>query len=193
MEKTKEIKREQQERYIEGLKRYSQRGIPIYIDGKECRAEDCERLFEVSEDGAFYMGDYVGCLLYTSRRGRGAWICDTDQGLKLLREYKGTVRRLEFEEQVLAYIKDQGFLYVDQYVRNREGELVSVADDGTRFILKDWFDKRECSIKDPAETVAAVRQIAVLHRKMCIRDRTGQARVRRDGLRQNPGRRKCFK
>ena len=60
MEKTKEIKREQQERYIEGLKRYSQRGIPIYIDGKECRAEDCERLFEVSEDGAFYMGDYVG-------------------------------------------------------------------------------------------------------------------------------------
>ena len=98
------------------------------------------------------------------RRGRGAWICDTDQGLKLLREYKGTVRRLEFEEQVLAYIKDQGFLYVDQYVRNREGELVSVADDGTRFILKDWFDKRECSIKDPAEAVAAVRQIAVLHR-----------------------------
>ena len=97
-------------------------------------------------------------------RGRGAWICDTDQGLKLLREYKGTVRRLEFEEQVLAYIKDQGFLYVDQYVRNREGELVSVADDGTRFILKDWFDKRECSIKDPAEAVAAVRQIAVLHR-----------------------------
>ena len=60
MEKKKEIKREQQERYIEGLKRYSQRGIPIYIDGKECRAEDCERLFEVSEDGAFYMGDYVG-------------------------------------------------------------------------------------------------------------------------------------
>ena len=53
-------------------------------------------------------------------RGRGAWICDTDQGLKLLLEYKGTVRRLEFEEQVLAYIKDQGFLYVDQYVRNRE-------------------------------------------------------------------------
>ena len=98
------------------------------------------------------------------RRGRGAWICDTDQGLKLLREYKGTVRRLEFEEQVLAYIKDQGFLYVDQYVRNREGELVSVADDGTRFMLKDWFDKRECSIKDPAEAVAAVRQIAVLHR-----------------------------
>lgn len=29
------------------------------------------------------------------RKGRGAWICETDQGLKLLREYRGTVRRLE--------------------------------------------------------------------------------------------------
>ena len=25
------------------------------------------------------------------RRGRGAWVCETDKGLKLLREYKGTV------------------------------------------------------------------------------------------------------
>ena len=30
------------------------------------------------------------------RKGRGAWICETDKGLKLLREYKGTVRRLSF-------------------------------------------------------------------------------------------------
>ena len=25
------------------------------------------------------------------RRGRGAWLCETNQGLKLLREYKGTI------------------------------------------------------------------------------------------------------
>ena len=35
------------------------------------------------------------------RKGRGAWICETDQGLKLLREYRGTVRRLEIEDQIL--------------------------------------------------------------------------------------------
>lgn len=54
------MKAEQQIRYIEGLKRYSERGIPIYIDGKRCKAEDCRKLFEVREDGTFYMGDYVG-------------------------------------------------------------------------------------------------------------------------------------
>lgn len=37
----------------------------------------------------------------SKRRGRGAWICETSQGLKLLREYKGTVKRLEFEEQIM--------------------------------------------------------------------------------------------
>ena len=26
------------------------------------------------------------------RRGRGAWICETDQGFRLLKEYRGTLR-----------------------------------------------------------------------------------------------------
>ena len=31
------------------------------------------------------------------RRGRGSWICETDQGCRLLKEYRGTVKRLEFD------------------------------------------------------------------------------------------------
>lgn len=50
----------QKERYLEGLKRYQTRGIPIYIDGELSSEEDWPKLFEVREDGAFYMGDYVG-------------------------------------------------------------------------------------------------------------------------------------
>ena len=41
----------------------------------------------------------------SKRRGRGAWICETSQGLKLLREYKGTVKRLEFEEQIMNVLQ----------------------------------------------------------------------------------------
>lgn len=52
--------KELQRTYLEGLKRYADRGIPIYIDGKECEEKDWERIFEVGEDGSFYMGDYVG-------------------------------------------------------------------------------------------------------------------------------------
>ena len=39
--------------------------------------------------------------LISARKGRGAWLCETNQGLKLVREYKGTMKRLEFEDQVL--------------------------------------------------------------------------------------------
>lgn len=53
-------KAEQQRIYLEGLKKYNERGIPIYIDGEECGPEDYYRIFEVKEEGAFYMGDYVG-------------------------------------------------------------------------------------------------------------------------------------
>lgn len=51
---------DQQERYLDGLKRFRKKGIPIYIDGKESEDEELERILEICEDGAFYMGDYVG-------------------------------------------------------------------------------------------------------------------------------------
>lgn len=71
------------------------------------------------------------------RKGRGAWICETDQGLKLLREYRGTVRRLEIEDQILGMIDTRTSLRTDRYERNREGGLVTMAGDGTRYILKE--------------------------------------------------------
>ncbi|RGY99277.1 spore coat protein CotS [Clostridium sp. AM58-1XD] len=102
--------------------------------------------------------------LISARRGRGAWICETNQGLKLVREYKGTVKRLEFEEQVLTFVQDNGYALVDRYVRNREGYLVSPAEDGTRYIVKDWFADKECNLRDSGEVLKAVGQIAKLHR-----------------------------
>ena len=82
------------------------------------------------------------------RKGRGAWILETDGGLKLLKEYKGSVKRLEFEEQVLAAVNGQSGLKVDQYQRNLEGGLLSVAEDGTKYIVKDWFSDRELLLKE---------------------------------------------
>lgn len=98
------------------------------------------------------------------RRGRGAWVCETDKGLKLLREYKGTQKRLEFEEEVLKMLYEQGCARVDQYIRNKENELVSVGGDGCRYIVKDWYNDRECNIRDEEEIIVTVSQIAALHK-----------------------------
>ena len=93
------------------------------------------------------------------RRGRGAWICECADGIKLLKEYRGTQKRLEFEESVLAALKEQGISQVDQYVRSREGEILTAAEDGTKYILKDWFSDRECNLKERREILTAVSWI----------------------------------
>lgn len=53
-------KQEQRKKYLDGLKRYHDRGIPIKIDGRTSTEQDWSRIFEVCEDGSFYMGDYIG-------------------------------------------------------------------------------------------------------------------------------------
>lgn len=54
--KRKEGNRDQ---YLEGLKRYRNKGIPIVIDGEELPETDWGKIFEVREDDSFYMADYV--------------------------------------------------------------------------------------------------------------------------------------
>ena len=71
------------------------------------------------------------------RRGRGAWIFERSDGVKLLKEYRGSIKRLEFEETVLKGLKAQGIRSVDQYVRNRQGELVTSGEDGTKYVLSE--------------------------------------------------------
>ena len=55
----KQNRRKEQE-YIKGLKRYEQKGIPVYIDGKKTEEEDWEKIFQIQEDGGFYMSDFIG-------------------------------------------------------------------------------------------------------------------------------------
>lgn len=98
------------------------------------------------------------------RKGRSGWICESGRNVYLLKEYQGTLKRLEFENQVLEQVKRSGNLRVDGYVPTSQGELLALGDDGTRYVLKEWFFDRECSLKDTREILEAVRAIARLHR-----------------------------
>lgn len=45
--------------YVEGLKRYQERGVPVLIDGEKAEERVWDKIFEIREDGGFYMGDYI--------------------------------------------------------------------------------------------------------------------------------------
>lgn len=108
--------------------------------------------------------EQYGLEINSVRKGRSGWICETRQGTKLLKEYRGTMKRLEFETQVLGQVREAATVLVDAYNRTVQEELLSLSEDGTRYVLKDWYLDRECNLKDFGEILEAITQIAELHR-----------------------------
>lgn len=50
----------EQHAYVNRLRNYRDNGIPIFIDGKiSWREQEWYKIFEVREDGAVYMADYI--------------------------------------------------------------------------------------------------------------------------------------
>ncbi len=101
---------------------------------------------------------------FNTRRGRGSYICETDQGLKLLCECTGSEKRLVFLNQVLQQVRDGGYEQVDMVIANREGSLVSRDKDEIPYVLKDWFPGRECDTASETDIRRSVQNLARLHR-----------------------------
>ncbi len=101
-----------------------------------------------------------------TRRGRSSFLCDTDQGLKLITEFQGTGKRLGFQNVILNKIREQGYPLVDRAVENAKGELVTKDKDDTSYVVKDWFEGRECDTKNEEEILASVRNLARIHKMM---------------------------
>lgn len=95
-------------------------------------------------------------------RTRGAILCETAEGWKLLKEFRGSFSRLEMEAEVLNHLSKEN-ISTDSYLRNKDGQILTVDTDGTAYVMKNWFDGRECDVKNPQEILAAVRSLAKLH------------------------------
>ena len=76
-------------------------------------------------------------------KGRGAYICDTSQGMKLLMPFRGSKERAAFLREVLQYLQEEG-VGTEQICLTKEGEA-SVEDEyGKRYWLKDMISGSEC-------------------------------------------------
>ena len=94
---------------------------------------------------------------------RGAVLCETDQGPFLLRETVTATARLQALRGLYENLRRQGYQNVDQIVPNRAGECVTVLEDGSRYLLKRWFQGRECDVRRPVEILGASGNLAKLH------------------------------
>ncbi len=101
-----------------------------------------------------------------TRRGRGSFICETDRGLILITEYHGSEHRLRFQNRVFDGLQEQGYALTDRAIENTEGMLVTKDRDETAYVVKRWFEGRECDTKNGGDILTAVRSLARLHRMM---------------------------
>lgn len=99
----------------------------------------------------------------STRKTRGAFFCDTEQGLFLLREAALSDKRAEMLDELGEVLRESGYERTDRIIRNREGNLISVAEDGSRYVLKQWFYGRECDVRRNRELFEGVGNLAKLH------------------------------
>ena len=86
--------------------------------------------------------------LYNIYRARGAYLLETDSGLKLLKCFEGSRNRALFEHQVKEHLCMSGYYNVDLYVRTLEDDIIVEDQSGCRYVVKNWFWGEECNLKD---------------------------------------------
>lgn len=101
--------------------------------------------------------------VYRAGRGRGGMILGTDSGVKLFLECARPDKYYEREDILTRAVADNGFKQVDTYIRNADGGLVTVDEDGRRYIVKNWFDGRECNVRDISDLCGAISTLGKLH------------------------------
>lgn len=99
-------------------------------------------------------------------RGRGVIVVSTDKGLKLLKEYTGSGKYIEWTAGLLEAVNHSGLIAVDAYVRNKDGEYISTSADGNRYVVKEWYECRDCDVKIYGDIILVVRVLAVLHNEL---------------------------
>ncbi len=96
-------------------------------------------------------------------KGRGTIICDTDKGMRVLKEYKGRTEKLDLLYQLQSRLGDN--LRTDILVRNKEGALYVRDIDNSVYILEEQVEGKECSYKSEDDIVKACGAMARLHLK----------------------------
>lgn len=101
-----------------------------------------------------------------TRKVRGAFFCDTNEGTMLLKETKMSDRRAPFFYKMLLKLKDMDGFAVELPIRNKEDSFISISKDGRKYMLKKWFMGRECDVHKEKEMIIAAKKLASLHNAM---------------------------
>lgn len=99
----------------------------------------------------------------STRKTRGAFFCETEQGLFLLKEAGISEKRAPALYRLGEMLSEAGYGETDQIVPDKEGRYICVSEDGGRYMLKHWYYGRECDVRRSRELFLGVKNLARLH------------------------------
>lgn len=101
-----------------------------------------------------------------TRKVRDAYLCESNQGLYLIKEMKCSEKRMTVLEWLGAHLQEHKCAQIDRILKNREGALFSATEDGTKYFLKKWFQGRECDVQRERDVLDAVANLTRIHKAM---------------------------
>ena len=95
---------------------------------------------------------------------RSAILCEAKQGIFILKEFNGHGEKLLLLNTFLTYLKEQGFSGAEMLIPNKEGNLLQVDPDGTKYIVKTYVNRGECSPDSMEDCKLAMRALGCYHK-----------------------------
>lgn len=105
-------------------------------------------------------------------KGRESLICETDMGLKILKQYKGSEARADFLYKALQFVMENGLERIDCIVKTKEGKSIAIDVDETVYVVRDWYEGHECDTKNRDDILRSIRYLGELHK--ILRNFTGE-------------------
>ena len=101
--------------------------------------------------------------ILSTKKGRGATILTTTDGLRILEPFRGSVTRLEQEYVLKQLFQEEGCSNLDYLIPNKEGMLFTCDKYRQPFVLKKHFEGTECDMHNIGDIVRAVQAMADFH------------------------------
>ncbi len=98
-------------------------------------------------------------------KGRGTVIAETDKGRVILKEYTGSVQRLEHLESVCCRLK-QWDEQSEELIRDGEGNLLVTDEEEHTYLLKTCALGKECDTQNAGDVTAAAGKLASFHKAL---------------------------
>ena len=110
-------------------------------------------------------------------KGRGSFLCETEEGIKILKEYKGSSGKIVLQDRLLKEIRKNGGKEIEQILPSKEGELLVKEEEGVYYYLKDYSSGKECNIREIKDCIVAMNSLGTLHKAMELKELAGETEI----------------